>query len=102
MDVELRKGERSGFFRSWIVLFCFSLGLGWSTECERALRPKEYSKSRTRHNDRILLSGVAVLLLLALVFAVLPRESTHPESDEKPRPTDAPSLESSETKAHPE
>lgn len=68
----LQGAQGAGLVRSWLVLLLFSVGLGLTRTVETHLRPGNYSESRTRRNDQVLLGIVGAVILAAIVLAHVP------------------------------
>jgi hypothetical protein len=62
---DLAAGLGSGLSRSWLVILCFSLGLGLTMRVEKQLRPRDYFSSKMQVYDRVLLLSTSVLIVTA-------------------------------------
>ena len=70
------EGERSAFYRSWIVMLLFAAGVGIAPAVERALRPADYPNSETYRRDILLAIAVVVVLIGSCLMARHARATT--------------------------
>ena len=69
---DLQMANGAGLLRSWLVMLCFSLGLGVAGPMEEHYRPEEYDGSKTRANDWALTALSLTLIVLAVLLTRFP------------------------------